>query len=230
MAFPAMLRLVITTSLSIFGISALSLLPLNAKAQSVILSPVSATASTTTPGGYEIGNTIDQSGLSAGFTSGVTSFNTYIAGNPTHTTVAANFEWFGASSTNSAVVDYDLGAIYQIDKMALWNEESSGIGLFDLLASVDGTTYASVLSAIAPPDNPLPPGSYGASIYGFTAVDARYFRLNLSNCPQPIPGNYPSCAIGEVAFSAVPGPLPALGAAVGFGYARRMRKRIQAAS
>jgi len=228
-----MFRQFLAAGLPVLGITTFSALSLEAKAASFIVSPVSATASSTTPGGYGIGNTINQSGLSAGFISGVTDFDTYIAGNPTHT-VFANFEWFGAAGTNSGVVNYDLGASYSINAFALWNEESSGIGLFDLLASTDGTTYSTIISAISPPDYPL--ASYGASVFSFSTANARYFRLNLSGCPQPNPGSYQSCAIGEVAFrsqvsqmSQVPGPLPILGAAVGFGYTRKIRSRIQAA-
>lgn len=227
-----MFRQFSVASLSILGMTTFSALSLEAKAASFIVSPVSATASSTTPGGYGIGNTINQSGLSAGFISSVTDFDTYIAGNPTHT-INPFAEWFGAFGTNSGVVNYDLGASYPINAFALWNEESSGIGLFDLLASTDGTTYSTILSAISPPDNPL--AAYGASVFSFSTANARYLRLNLSGCPQPNPGTYQSCAIGEVAFRSpqgvppVPGPLPILGAAIGFGYARKIRRGIQAA-
>jgi hypothetical protein len=209
------------------AVTAFSLLTccLDAKAQSVIISPTAATATTTTPGGYGIQNTINQSGLSIGFESGITDFDLYINSGPKHTSTAKNNEWFGASSTSSDVVVYDLGTAYLVDKLALWNEESSGIGHFDLLASIDGVSYSTILAAVAPPDNPL--ADYGASVYAFPSVNARYFRMDLSGCPQPDPGAYNSCAIGEVAFSSVPGPLPILGAAIGFGSARRIRKRIQ---
>lgn len=230
----AMFSKFLVAGLPVLGITTFSTLFLEAKAASVsvIVSPVSATASSTTPSSYGIGNTINQSGLSAGFISGVTDFDAYIAGNPTHTTLASSYEWFGADGTNSGVVDYDLGANYPINAFALWNEESSGIGLFDLLTSGDGATYSAILSAISPPDNLL--ANYGASVFSFPTTNARYFRLNLSGCPQPNPGSYQSCAIGEVAFRSprgippVPGPLPVLGAAISFGYARKIRSRIQA--
>jgi hypothetical protein len=223
----------LAAGLLVLGIATFSTLFLEAKAASVsvIVSPVSATASSTTSSSFGIGNTINQSGLSAGFISSVTDFDTYIAGNPTHTIIASSYEWFGAAGTNSGVVDYDLGVSYPIDAFALWNEESSGIGLFNLLASTDGTTYSTILSAISPSDNTLA-ADYGASVFGFSTTNARYFRLNLSGCPQPNPGSYQSCAIGEVALRSprgippVPGPLPVLGAAIGFGYARKIRRRI----
>ena len=42
--------------------------------------------------------------------------------------IFAGFEWFSNSGTTAAVVTYDLGAVITIDRLALWNEESSGIG------------------------------------------------------------------------------------------------------
>ncbi|MFW6730700.1 MAG: hypothetical protein ACODUE_03035 [Synechococcus sp.] len=207
---------------------------LEARAAAVILSPASATASSTTPsgpyGGYGIENTINQSGLSEKFNSGMTNFDAYIARNPTHTKTAPGKEWFGSLGTYSAVVDYELDAVISIDKFALWNEESSGIGVFDLWASVDGVSYTEILTATAPPDNP-PFLDYSASVFSFPVVSAKYLRLNLSSCPQPDPGSYKSCSIGEVAFSApvvaVPAPVPVLGAAAFFGWARTIRRKMK---
>lgn len=183
----------------------------------VILSPTAATASSETSGGYGIGNTINQSGLSAGFTSGVTNFDTYLAGNPTHTTTAAGNEWFSAYGVTSATVTYDLGTAWAIDRLALWNEESAGIGMFNVFVSLDGVTFTQVGFNLAPFDNPLT--DYPAQVFGLGLHTARYVRMDVSGCPQPDPGGYDSCAIGEVAFSAAsatsvpePGSLAIFGA------------------
>ena len=65
---------------------------------STIVAPVTATASTTFPASsgnnYSVLNTINQSGLSLGYVSGETDFGTYLAGNPTHTSLANGNEWF----------------------------------------------------------------------------------------------------------------------------------------
>lgn len=165
----------------------------------VIISPVAASASSDVSTN-SIGNTIDQSGLSMNFTSGVTDFDAYVASNPTHTAAFNVFEWFTQQGVTSAVVNYDLGGIYNIDRMALWNEESSGIGQFNLLVSQDNVNFTTIGSNISPFDNP-PNFDYLAEVFNIQDSLARYVRLEVSDCPQPNLGIFPGCAIGEIAFS-----------------------------
>jgi hypothetical protein len=207
--------------------------------RAVILSPVSATASSEFSSNFGIGFTIDRSGLSSGFTSGVDDFDAYLAGNPVHTYLAPNFEWFSSGGAN-AIVDYDLGALYSVDKFALWNENDSGIGQFDLFASADGVTYTSLLTGISPIDNPADV-DYPAEVFSLNSpTNLRYVRFDISGCPQPNPASFAGCGIGEVAFNvnsvndpvgdqSVPGPLPLLGAMAAFGQARRIRRRLRGA-
>lgn len=89
----------------------------------VVLSPVDGTASDTySGGGTPISNTFDQTGLSPTFVSGVTDWNTYFAGNPLKNYVYSN-EWFTNTGVNSALVTYDLGAVFNINNFALWEED-----------------------------------------------------------------------------------------------------------
>jgi hypothetical protein len=165
----------------------------------VIISPVAATASSEFSNVFDIGNTIDQSGLSMGFTSGVTDFDAYLATNPTHTLAAANFEWFTPEGVISATVDYDLGGVYNIDRMALWNEESSGLGQLNILVSQDNVNFTTIGSNLSPFDNPF--ANYPAEVFDIQDSLARYVRLEVSGCPQPDPGSFVGCGIGEIAFS-----------------------------
>jgi hypothetical protein len=59
----------------------------------VIQSPTGATASSTFSEDYDIGNTIDQSGLSVTFISGTSDFDAYLASNPIHDPIAIDQEW-----------------------------------------------------------------------------------------------------------------------------------------
>lgn len=66
-------------------------------AAATIVAPVSATASSIfvkPRSDYSIENTIDQSGLSLKYESGVTDFDDYLAGDPKHTSKANGTEWF----------------------------------------------------------------------------------------------------------------------------------------
>lgn len=180
-----------------------------APANAAIVSAVSATINSGGPGSGTLVETYNQNGLSAGYVSGVSDFNTVVA-TTTHTSIFFGNEWFSDFGTTSASVTYDLGSVLSINKMALWNEESSGIGLLDLLVSSDGITFSALLSGLTPTDNPL--ADYLADVFSFATTSFRYVQLDMSRCPQQDPGSYPSCAIGEVAFNQVAAvPVPAAG-------------------
>lgn len=188
-------------------IAATALLATSAQAgPGVIIAPVSATVDTNGPGFGSITNTFDQSGLSSGYTSGVTNFDAYIATNPTHTLTFSGFEFFGNLGTTTLQVTYDLGSVKSINALALWNEESSGIANLTLLSSIDGVTFTSFASGLTPFDNPLT--DYPAEVFAFSSTSTRYVRFEASGCPQPDPGTFQGCAIAEIAFRAgiVPEP------------------------
>ena len=165
-----------------------------------IYSPVDAVIDVGGPGGVSIIDTINQSGLSSNFISGVTDFDTYIASNPTHTFLFRGNEWFSNIGTNSATVTYDLGQLLSVESLALWNEEVAGIGTLDLLSSNDGVNFTSLASNLSPTNNP-PRTRYSADVFSFSPTIAQFIRFEMSNCPQPGGSlSFDYCAIGEVAF------------------------------
>jgi hypothetical protein len=208
-----------------------------------IVAPVTATAATTfissNGNDFSILNTIDQSGLSAGYVSGETNFDIYLAGNPTHTSLSDGYEWFsrdyGRRSLASQTVTYGFSELTSIDGFALWNEEFAGIGRTQLLFSTDGVAYT-LLDTIMPIRSIFNSGStlipYTAQVFSFDLTSMLFFRLVIETCPGPPRSSrstYRGCGIGEVAFSSVPPgpvnnnpvvPLPAafplLGSALGF--------------
>ena len=186
-----------------------------------IHSAVSAAVNSGGPGFGSINDTFNQNGLLAGYTSDVTDFDTYIATNPLHSTVFSNFEWFSNEGSTSASVTYDLGDSLGFDAIALWNEESSGIGLLDLFWSADNVTFATLATGLTPTNNPLN-SDYGADVFNVGSSGMRYVRFDMSQCPQQ-PAGFDSCAIGEVAFRRTDGgggnnvPEPATLALFGIG-------------
>jgi F5/8 type C domain len=199
----------------------------------VVLSPVSGTASNTySGGGTPISNTYDQTGLSPGFVSGVTDWSTYFGADPLKDFGYTN-EWFTDAGVTSAVVTYDLGAVYKIDDFALWEEDSTGIGETNVLVSTDGVTWTPLLTGIVPTQTALDE-NYGAQFFPFATVAARYIELDILEAPNPAAvGGYDGAAIGEVAFEGSSVPEPATWALLSCGFAalgllsgsRRARRR-----
>lgn len=194
----------------------------NNAAAAVILSPVAVvnTVPEFFPGCCAIGRTIDQSGLSAGFTSGVTDFDTYTGTSPLHS-ISFGLEWFAPSGTFVQTIDYDLGASYLVDRAAVWNEESWGASTVDIFTSADNITYASVGTFGL--TNHLV-ASYGADILNVSDSTARYVRFVVTGIPGPDGdgSDNTSVSLGEVAFSvggARQVPEPASLALMGLGLA-----------
>lgn len=180
-----------------------------------------------TPG--DILNTFNQSGLTPGFVSGVTDFDTYIGGDPRHTIIYVGFEWFTAPGNTTAQLTYDLGAAFIVTRMAFWNDEFSGSTNIDVSVSTDGVGFTTVGTGFNPTNWATTVPDYGADVFSLTPLGARFVRLNISECPQPA-ALYAGCSMGEIAFETfnidIPEPatlgLFGLGLA-GLGLARRRK-------
>jgi hypothetical protein len=190
---------------------------------STIVAPVSAFATSQFNSGninYSIGNTINQSGLSLGYASGITDFGSYLATHAAHTSSAKGTEWFSRDYNNHArqnhntrkvsshrtsnkrsnirvsglTVTYRFSELTPINGFALWNEEFAGIGTTQLLSSMDGITF-SLLGIINPvPSTFAPDGKivpYAAQVFSFDLTTMLFFRLLIADCPGP-PSNQSS--------------------------------------
>ena len=107
----------------------------------LILQPSGATASSQFSGTFgDPTNAISQSGLSVGYTSLVTDFDTYVASNPTHIGSTAGFTWFAQSNAPFPITfDFDLGGTFLIESFAMWGDNQSlptsqNVNAFELLA------------------------------------------------------------------------------------------------
>lgn len=186
----------------------------------VITAATGAVVNVNGPGNGDIANTYNGNGLAASYVSGVTDFASFVA-STRHTSAFAGNEWFSNFVQTSAIVTFDLGGLMRIGALALWNEDSAGAGTLNVSISTDGITFSSVLAGLTP-TRALGVPDYSAQVFDFAAVDARYIRLDMSSCAD-IPGSFPACGLGEVAFERlereVPGqvPEPATLALLGLG-------------
>jgi hypothetical protein len=178
----------------------------------VILSPTAVVLNTAgTYNGLPENNiihAINRSGLSATFASGVTDFDAYLAGGPTHTYLPSNAEWTSNFASTGDVV-FDLGQSYHVTRLALWNEDFRGINSVRIDTSDDPvfltfTTVANLAPAHTPGFN------YPAQQFTLSASNARYVRLK----DITMYSGANTLAMGEIAFGV--GPVQAVPEASAF--------------
>ncbi|QHE74671.1 PEP-CTERM sorting domain-containing protein [Hydrogenophaga sp. PBL-H3] len=175
-------------------------------------------------GSFDLGNIINQSGLSAGYVNGVTDFDAYTAVT-THTGLRAGFTGFTASlNEGPQQFTFNLGSVLTVNALAIWNTTSTGaITQIRVLLDDDDVFGNGFTSELV--------GSSGlglseaAQVFNFSAIDAQYIHIEglASLLPRAVYG------LGEVVFSATPestvpepSTLPLIGAAlVGLVLARR---------
>lgn len=181
---------------------------------------------------FVIENAGNQSGLSAGYTSGVTDFDTFVPGT-THASPLGSNSGFTGQAGLPQQYTFDLGSVFLVDALAFWSVDNSGsVTQFELFSDSDGDFGNGGLTSLGT-FNPVADaggaGSIAASqVFGFGATLTQFFHLEALNSAR---GTDVFPGIGEVAFrsaDALPEPATlsifALGL-VGLGLAAR-RSRL----
>ena len=161
-------------------------------------------------------NLINQSGITTPFVSGVTVFDTYFA-NP-----GQRFATSGDGGTNNwnsqqsftdlnnvGYVDFDLGAVYQINKVGLWNRSISNLTV-TVRETLEGPQQVAGNFSVF--DRQNFPFSYGADVLPLTGTyQGRYVRFVLNGIYPAFvsPGfTFGYAIMGEVVMSVVPQGTP----------------------
>jgi len=188
----------------------------------VVIQPVAVS----TDMGTSVGspdNVINQSGLSVGYTSGMTDFDDYYFSTPGHNSDDNNAIWASGSPFLAGNFDFDLGGLVLIESMLIWNcDNQRAVYGFNLLAD-DNPTFSSptVLGSFLV-DNDGPGDRMAPHPLPFAPTLASHVRMEIisNNGPDPL-----NVQMGEIAFEAVPEPtvlaLLGLGGLVLLGWARR---------
>ena len=182
-------------------VSAIAAALLAASAQAALFQPDSATAGSEFSGSYDIGNTIDGSGLPSPFTT-LDVHGTYVVNN--HWTTQR-----GALAAGNAFADFFFDTPKTVGTFYLWNHLSNNIAsdpgyavtLFNLeLFDAADDPIGSITDLVADPD------VFSAQAFGFAPIDnvsrVRFTILNNNGSPD-------LTGVAEVAFDTLRIPTPA---------------------
>lgn len=193
-----------------------------AQAAIFVLGSTASTTLTTTGG--SISHITNQSGLSTAYTSGVTNFATYSA---THTTRSLSNSWTTSSSSLGGYVTFDLGALYDLRALALWNiGGTTRLVNFSLYADTNANT-SSVGTLIgsfsaAPSTSPFPIQRF----YFTNPVTTQFVQMRLDSNSGGSTLGLVEVAFGGSTPAAVPEPLTILGAATAIGFGANFKRRL----
>ncbi len=163
--------------------------------------------------GYSPTAVVDQSGLAAGYVSGVTDFDGYVSATATLVGADPNNIWFSPSDVTTGSFDFDLGGLFDITSFALWTDpQNAGQNAkdFELYAddnaAFSSPTFLGTYLALAGPGLNNESLNVG-QIFGFAPVLASNVRMQiLSNYGGFVTGI--SEAAFEIADSQGPAPAP----------------------
>jgi hypothetical protein len=158
-------------------------------------------------------NMINQSGLDKPFTSGVTDFDEYFTtGAPPFGQGRFDFGWqsdFTFTLPLTGFVDFDLGAVYAIDRIAVWNRSLEN-GNFLVSETLGGPFTNAGSFHLA---NKLNfPFSYQPEIVALDdTVNARYLRFDITSAYKfDVTDTFAYAIVGEVAVDVVTDEPPGL--------------------
>jgi len=150
-------------------------------------------------------NMINQSGLDKPFTSGTTDFDTYFTTAPSPFAQAnGDNNWQSNFSFNLPMmgfVDFDFGAVYSIDRLAIWNRSLENIKILTSPTSIASAVEVASVKLLNKQNFPFSYASEFVDLGG--AHDVRFMRIQIDSTYKFTASDTFSYAIvGEVVASA----------------------------
>lgn len=164
---------------------ALSLALASAGRGAVILQP--ASVSTGMGAVLAAGQVVDQSGLSVGYTSMVTDFDSYVASHPSATATTGSV-WTSSQGTRAGNFDLSFGTPYVVDAIAFWNlgtSDPSAIQTFTITLSNDPSFAVSTIFTGFTAGRPGTGQAADVQVFNFAPTSASYLRLGVVNTWSP---------------------------------------------
>lgn len=148
---------------------------------------------------------IDQSGLSANYSTGVTDFDAFTTSTTTVLGGSSFNTWFSQTSTTGNF-DFDLGGAFVIESFALWADPQNigqGVNSFSLLASNDALFSSPAMLGAYNAVDGLGNANNFAQVFSFAPTSASFVRMVINSNH----GSTFTTGISETAFEVfVPNP------------------------
>lgn len=170
----------------------------------------------------------DSSSLIASIVNG-SGLSSYTTG-ATHAISSPSNSW-GFTGPTTGTITFDLGSVFDLDGMAVWNFNAATIGGMQALTidgSLDGSTYAPIAGAPTVFSSRSPSAAELAELFSFSA-SVQYVRFNVTSS-----WGFEGLGLNEVMFTgtspsvSVPEPasLALAGLALGLAAAATARRRV----
>ena len=174
---------------------------------------------------FAASRTRNQSGLSAGFTSAVTDFDTYTAANRTAFHGNGTNTWGSTLGIRAGNFDFNLGGTYLVTAMAFWNliGDPSSVRQFSLLLDDNPSFSSPVVFGAFTASNTLGTGANTAlQVFTIPETTASYVRLQIMNTWSE---DSTHTTFNEAAFRVTPTPEPSSSILLLFGALSFLRRR-----
>lgn len=154
---------------------------------------------------YNINQLIDQVHVTVPYTHGATDYTSYLASSPLAAPINTPIVQYAAMfTTPTLVLDFDLGAIWVVSNVVLWNAPTTAAHITEFTVTISSTPNFESFTNLGT-FTTTPSSGYPMTAQGFdttSSVEGRYIRLTTTS------SHASNTLLGEVAFAGTAVPEP----------------------